>query len=69
MDLKLPGMNGLEATRLVKEKNPDTKAVILSMYDASDYQNSAISAGANAYVTKHKMYTELVPVLNKFLYN
>jgi DNA-binding NarL/FixJ family response regulator len=67
MDIKLPVMNGIEATRLLKEKNPDTKIVILSMYDAPDYQKSAASAGASAYVPKHKMYTEVIPIITNLL--
>ncbi len=67
VDIKLPQMNGIEATQLIKEINPDTKIVILSMYDIIDYKNAAFKAGATAYVTKHMMYNELIPVIKEIL--
>ncbi len=67
MDIKLPMMNGIEATRLIKEIIPQAKVVVISMYDAPDYMNSANNAGAIAFVPKHKMCAELIPLLKKLL--
>lgn len=69
MDIKLPTTNGIEATRLIKEIIPQTEVVVISMYDASDYINSANNAGATAFVPKHKMGTELIPLLKRLLSN
>jgi DNA-binding NarL/FixJ family response regulator len=67
MDIKLPQMSGIEATQRIKEMLPDTSIIVLSMYDVIDYKSAAFTAGASAYVTKHRMYTELVPVIKKLL--
>lgn len=67
MDIKLPETDGIETTRRIKKKYPDTKVVILSMYDAEEYRSSAESAGASVYIPKHKMYAELIPVLKTLL--
>ena len=47
MDVGLPGMNGIEATRRLKEKRSDLRVVILTAHE-NDYLNAAISAGADA---------------------
>lgn len=67
MDMKLPGMNGIEATRRIKERVPDAKVVMLTIYDTSDYRADAASAGATGYIPKHKMHSELIPLLTKLL--
>lgn len=52
MDLGLPGMNGLEATKRIKEKNPDTKVIILTSHENDDEVLAALASGANAYCLK-----------------
>lgn len=52
MDLGLPLMNGIEATRLIKQKYPDTKVVVFTSYENEDVVKAAVSCGANAYCTK-----------------
>lgn len=69
MDIKLPHMNGIMATTCITETVPNTHVVMLSMYDISDYKSASKLAGAVAYVAKHQMYTELVPIINKLLSN
>ena len=50
MDMYMPVMDGLEATRIIKAKWPQVKIVVLTMY--SDYQPEALSAGADAFLLK-----------------
>jgi CheY-like chemotaxis protein len=50
MDARMPVMNGLEATRLIKEKWPLIKVIVLSVI--TDYQATALAAGANGFVSK-----------------
>lgn len=69
MDIKLPQMNGIEATKQIKEILPDTNIIMFSMYDFIDYKDAAFKAGASAYVLKHKMFSELIPIIKKFLYS
>lgn len=52
MDLSMPGMNGLEATRRVLEVSPGTKVVILTASDDDDHLFEAIKAGASGYLLK-----------------
>ena len=50
MDIAMPGLNGLEATRRIKRSLPDVKVLFLTVY--GDYVGSALDAGANWYLTK-----------------
>jgi DNA-binding NarL/FixJ family response regulator len=65
MDLGLPGMNGIEATRQIKRAYPQTYVIIHTIYDDSAYREDAALAGANAYVPKSRAQTDLVPILGK----
>ena len=52
MDLKMPGIDGIEATRLLKEKHPHIKVILLTNYDDEEYVMESIKSGANGYVLK-----------------
>ncbi|MHB2019345.1 MAG: response regulator transcription factor [Candidatus Xenobia bacterium] len=52
MDINLPGMNGIDATRQIKTEHPDTEVIILSMYDEEQYVLESVKAGATGYVLK-----------------
>jgi len=67
MDIALPGMSGFEATRRIKATWPDTRVVMHSSYDMRVYRDGAAAAGANAFVRKGKVVTELVPVVASLL--
>ncbi len=67
MDIQLPGINGIEAIRRIKEKSPHTQALILSVMNVSDYKEAAMAAGACAYINKQHMHATLIPVLTKLL--
>ena len=59
-DLMMPGLNGLEVTRQVKHRSPDTRVVILSMYADEAYVLEALRNGASGYVLKESPGAELV---------
>lgn len=63
MDISLPGLNGIEATSEIIRHCPDTKVVILSMYDDENSVISAIRSGARAFVLKKASDQELVDAL------
>ena len=52
MDLGLPGMNGIDATHIVRRMNPDIKIIILTSHDSDDEVLASLTAGANAYALK-----------------
>ncbi len=68
MDFKLPGMNGVEATRQIKATLPSVSVVMLSANDDITYRSKAAEAGAKAYISKWRMGTELEPVVAQLLY-
>jgi len=63
MDITLPRMSGIEATRQIKAALPDTHVVILTIHENEYYRSDAVSAGASAYIPKRQMWTELLPTL------
>jgi DNA-binding NarL/FixJ family response regulator len=63
MDLKLPGMNGIAATRRIKAMLPQTQVVMVSLFDAAEFQAEAAKAGVVAFVPKRVMHRELIPLL------
>ena len=60
LDLMMPGLNGLEVTRQVSQRSPQTHVVILSMHPNEAYVLEALRAGAAAYVIKESTSAELV---------
>jgi len=52
MDLKMPGMNGIETTRQIRAKYPDVKVLVLTTYDDDEWVFDAIRAGASGYLLK-----------------
>jgi NarL family two-component system response regulator LiaR len=67
MDIRLPLMNGIEATRKIKTDLPQTQVVMLTIYKSHQYQIDAASAGASAYLTKDRMGGELIPVITRLV--
>ena len=63
MDISLPRMSGIEATRYVKDTMPTTQVVILTIHEEEAFRADAKAAGASAFVTKRVMRKELVPAL------
>ena len=59
MDIAMPGLNGLEATVLVRQSCPDVKVLILSMHQNEQYVRQALRHGAVAYLLKDAAPTEL----------
>lgn len=59
MDIAMPRLNGLEAARQIKERFPEIKVIILSMYVEDIYVYQVLKAGANGYVLKSAAFEEL----------
>ncbi len=65
MDIGLPGMDGLEATRKIKEREPEAKVLVLTMYDDEPYLLKALEAGASGYLLKETASDELVSAIRR----
>jgi PAS domain S-box-containing protein len=65
MDVRMPGMNGLEATRDIRHLSPWTQIIVLSNYEIPQARQEALKAGAADYVAKSEIWTRLMPSLRK----
>lgn len=63
MDVAMPEMNGIEATKVMKERWPKLPVLILSMYDSEEYIIPILQAGASGYVLKSAAGKELISAL------
>jgi two-component system response regulator NreC len=64
MDLSMPGLNGIEATRAIRKTHPDVKIVLLTLHESAELVRSAFRAGARGYLLKTDAEQELVKALN-----
>jgi DNA-binding NarL/FixJ family response regulator len=59
MDIAMPKMNGLEATRIIKQRWPETKVLIATTYDDPTYRLQALEARADGYILKGSLKPSL----------
>lgn len=64
LDLRLPGINGIEVARQSREHLPETRVLILSAYDDDDYVFAAMEAGASGYLMKTAHGDELISAIH-----
>jgi len=65
MDIGLPGLSGIEATRKIKGETPDVRIIMLTSYEDEERTCGALAAGADAYCSKNIATTELVKAIEK----
>ena len=63
MDIAMPLLNGLEATRQIKRDHPEIKVLVLTMHDNEEYVRQVLGAGASGYVLKRAAASELVSAI------
>jgi DNA-binding NarL/FixJ family response regulator len=63
MDIAMSGMNGLEATRRIRQEYPNTRVLVLTQHGDKEYVVPLLKAGASGYVLKRAVVTELVTAL------
>jgi DNA-binding NarL/FixJ family response regulator len=63
MDISMPDMNGLEATRAILKDNPGTEVLILSMHESEQIVHDVLSAGARGYILKRDAGNDLIAAL------
>jgi len=67
MDFRLPGMDGVDGTRMVLERSPHTSVVMVSVFDDLSHRSAARKAGARAFVSKRAISRELIPVITSLV--
>jgi DNA-binding NarL/FixJ family response regulator len=60
MDLRLPGLSGVEAIRAIRKSHPKLRFIVLTTYDGDEDIHRALEAGAQAYILKGMSHNELV---------
>lgn len=65
MDISMPALNGMEATRLILQENKNIKVIALSMHSDKHIVMEALEAGASAYILKSYLFDELIRALEK----
>jgi len=63
MDVRMPVMDGLEATRQITEESPDTRVIVLTTFDVDDYVYGALRAGASGFLLKDAGGDQLVEAI------
>jgi DNA-binding NarL/FixJ family response regulator len=68
MDVELPGgMNGIQGTKIIKDKHPHCDIVMVTVYEDSDLVFDALKSGASGYITKSANYLELLSALEEIM--
>jgi DNA-binding NarL/FixJ family response regulator len=65
MDLKMPVLNGVEATKLIRKSHPDIKIIALTSYDTKSFVANMIQVGAVAYLIKNTTPKDLIHTINE----
>lgn len=63
MDIAMPGLGGYEAMATIKKANPNTKVMVMSQYGDREYVRRFLKAGANGYILKKAVGTELITAI------
>jgi DNA-binding NarL/FixJ family response regulator len=67
MDVSMPGMNGLEATRHIKARLGAPYVIILTLYDHLEYRSLAEAAGADGFTSKSNFGREVLPLIHSLV--
>ncbi len=65
MDLRLPGLSGVEAIRAIRKLHPKLRLIVLTTYDGDEDIHRALEAGAQAYLLKGMSHNDLVNAIRK----
>ena len=63
LDIALPGMNGLEATRHIKARLGPPRVVLVTIHDSPDYRAAGMVAGADGFIAKEEFDTQISPLI------
>lgn len=65
MDMAMPRMSGLEATRRIKLEHPAIRIVIVSLHDMPEYRTAAANVGADGFVSKTHLHEKLLDTIGQ----
>jgi len=69
LDIRMPGMDGFAASRLLKRIMPDLQIIIMTIFDDLEYQDSVKKNGGDGYVMKSNLVKDLMPAIRAALKN
>jgi DNA-binding NarL/FixJ family response regulator len=67
MDIELPGMSGIAATEIIREKYSNIEVVMVTIYEDNELVFNSLKAGASGYITKSANYLELLSALDEIV--
>jgi DNA-binding NarL/FixJ family response regulator len=67
MDVNLPGMSGIECTRIIKQKYPDIQILMFTVYENNENVFSALEAGASGYILKQAAPGEIISAIKELI--
>jgi len=65
LDVLMPNRNGIDLIPYFRENSPESRIIMLTLWDMNEYRESARNAGADNFITKRAMTNTLLPVLKK----
>jgi DNA-binding NarL/FixJ family response regulator len=63
LDLVMPGLSGLYALPRLRQQAPDSAVIVLTLLEGEGYEEAARDAGADGFVPKSRLYTDLIPAI------
>ncbi|HXG18781.1 MAG TPA: response regulator transcription factor [Methylomirabilota bacterium] len=67
MDIAMPGISGIEATRQIKSQPDAPLVILLTFYDTAQHRSAAASVGVDHFISKSELHTQLWPLLQSLL--
>ena len=65
MDIELPGMSGIEGTRIIKKDHPEIDVLVITVHENSELVFQALVAGASGYITKNATHDKILDAINE----
>ena len=65
MDISMPALNGIDATKQIKQEMPGTKILVLTVFDEEEYREAVMQNGADGYILKKTLFDDLVPAIKR----
>lgn len=69
MDINMPDLNGIDATKIILEENSGIKVIALSIHSTSRFVREMLNAGASGYLVKHSIFEELAHAIRRVIKN